>query len=181
MKELWQLFTAFFKLGAFTFGGGMAMLPIIQREAVEVRGWLTEEEMVDCIAVAQSMPGVIAINTATYIGNRRKGAVGAFAATFGVILPSLLIIIAAVLLLNGIGENRYVSGAFTGIKAASCAMILAAAIKLGRQVVRSPLAWVLAVGSFLAIAVFDVTAIWAIIAGAVIGCIYVSMGKGGRE
>ena len=124
MKELFRLFAAFFKMGLFTFGGGLAMLPLIQRTVVEDYQWMTEEEMIDCIAVTQAMPGVIAINAATYVGNKRKGFTGALSATLGVILPSFIVIILAVLFLGAIGENRYVDGAFTGIKAASCGRIL---------------------------------------------------------
>lgn len=87
MKELLRMFAAFFKIGLFTFGGGLAMLPLIQKAAVDDYKWLTEEEMVDCVAVAQAMPGVIAINTATYVGNRKRGFAGALFATLGVILP----------------------------------------------------------------------------------------------
>ena len=172
MKQLFQLFAAFFKIGLFTFGGGLAMLPLIQRAAVDEYKWLTAEEMVDCIAIAQSMPGVIAINSATYIGNKQRGFLGALFATLGVILPSFMIIIFAVLFLEAIGENKYVSGAFAGVKAASCALILLAAWSLGKQVVRNAFAWIVAIVSFVLIAALDVNAIWAIVAGAVSGCIY---------
>lgn len=148
------------------------MLPLIQRTAVEDKGWMTEEEMVDCVAVAQSMPGVIAINAATYIGNRQKGFFGALAATLGVIMPSFIIIILAVLFLQAIGDNSYVNGAFVGIKAASCGLILAAALSLGKQILKNWFTWMLAALSFIIIAVFDITAVWVILAGAVLGCIY---------
>ncbi|MBQ9972186.1 MAG: chromate transporter, partial [Firmicutes bacterium] len=115
MKEIFRMFTGFFKIGMFTFGGGLAMLPLIQKMAVDDYKWLTEEEMVDCVAVTQAMPGVIAINTATYIGYKRRGFAGALFSTLGVILPSFMIIICAVLLLSTIGENKYVDSAFTAI------------------------------------------------------------------
>src|SRR5665648_691716 len=98
MKELFVLFITFFKMGLFTIGGGLAMLPLIQHTIVDKKGWLTEEGMTDCIAVSQSLPGVIAINAATYVGKTRKGFAGALAASFGVILPSFIIIICACLL-----------------------------------------------------------------------------------
>jgi len=159
-------------MGLFTFGGGLAMLPLIQRTAVQEKGWMTDEEMVDCIAVAQSMPGVIAINAATYIGNKQKGFLGALAATLGVVMPSFIIIILAVTFLNAIGDNKYINGAFAGIKAASCGLILVAAIKLGKQVMKTTLAWVLALGSFAVIVIFDVNAVWAVLVGAIVGCVY---------
>ena len=160
---------AFFKMGLFTFGGGLAMLPLIQRTVVEDKKWMTADEMVDCVAVCQSMPGVIAINAATYIGNRKKGAAGAFAATLGVILPSFVIIILAVLFLGAIGDNKYVEGVFTGIKAASCGLILYSAWKLGKQVLKRKWEWLIAVIAFVMIIGFGVTALWAILMGAAAG------------
>jgi len=119
MKELFALFATFFKMGLFTIGGGLAMLPLIQHTVVDKKGWLTEDGMADCIAVSQSLPGVIAINAATYVGKSRKGFAGALAASFGVILPSFIIIICAVIFLGTVGPNQYVEGAFTGIRSYS--------------------------------------------------------------
>ena len=167
-----NLFWEFFKIGIFTIGGGMAMIPQIQRVVVEDKGWLTDEEMIDCIAVSQSMPGVIAINSATYIGRRINGFTGAAAATAGVILPSFVIIILVVSFLGMIGENRYVQGAFTGIKAAVCGLILISAVKLGKQILKGPFEWILAIAALVAIGVFGVTAVWVVLAGAVIGVLY---------
>lgn len=171
MKKLAELFAVFFKMGLFTFGGGLAMLPLIQRTIVTDKGWMNEEEMIDCVAVSQSMPGVIAVNAATYIGAQRKGFLGALAATLGVIMPSFIIIILAVLFLGAIGDNSYVDGAFTGIKAASCALILYAAYTLGKQVLKGKFEWIIAAAAFAAIVIFDVTALWAIVAGAILGVI----------
>ena len=97
-----SLFWEFFKVGMFTIGGGMAMIPQIQQVVVEDRKWLTEEEMIDCIAISQSMPGVIAINSATYIGSRISGIKGALSATLGAVMPSFMIIIAVVMFLGAI-------------------------------------------------------------------------------
>lgn len=172
MKELCRLFIAFFKIGLFTFGGGLAMLPLIQRTVVEDYKWMTEEEMLDCIAVTQAMPGVIAVNAATYIGNRRKGFAGSLAATLGVILPSFIIIILAVLFLGAIGDNKYIDGAFTGVKAASCGLILCAAIKLGKQIMKDWLTWVLAIFAFIVVAFLGINAIAVIVCGAAAGLLY---------
>ncbi|MBR4132704.1 MAG: chromate transporter, partial [Oscillospiraceae bacterium] len=92
MKKYWELFVSFFKVGLLTFGGGYAMLPMLQREVVEKRGWITEEQILDCYAIGQCTPGVIAVNTATFVGFRQAGVLGAAAATVGVVAPSLLII-----------------------------------------------------------------------------------------
>lgn len=172
MKILLQLFFTFFKIGLFTIGGGLAMLPLIQRTVAEEKKWMTEEEMIDCFAVCQALPGVIAINVATYIGKMKKGALGSIAASIGVIAPSFIIIILAVIFLTTIGDNKYISGAFTGIKAASCALILSSAFKLGKQALKGAFAWTVAILSLAMVAFLKITAVWAIIAGALAGLVY---------
>lgn len=154
------------------------MLPFIYRSVVEEKKWLSEKEMLDCIAVSQSLPGVIAINSATYVGSRKAGFPGALAASAGVILPSFTIIILVVSFLGTIGENEYVEGAFTGIKAASCGLILYSAYKLSKQIPPGWLPRLLTLMSFVLIAVFGVSAIWAILAGVVFGLIYQSLATG---
>lgn len=148
------------------------MIPQIQQVVVNDKKWLTEEEMVDCIAVTQSLPGIIAINCGTYIGRRVNGFVGSLAATLGVITPSFFIIIAVVALLGTIGGNPYITGAFTGIKAAVCGLILVTAYRMARQILHKPFQWVLALGALIAVSIFGVTAIWPIVAGAAAGIVY---------
>ncbi len=147
------------------------MLPLIHKLVVDDKKWLSEEETVDCLAVSQALPGVIAINSATYIGKRLCGLAGAAAATLGVIMPSFIIIIAVVSLLGTVSGNAAVEGAFIGIKAAVCGLIIVSAVRLGKKILKDPLTWALAVMAFIMIAVFDITAVWAIIAGAVAGVI----------
>lgn len=181
LKQYASLFWEFFKIGIFTIGGGMAMIPQIQQVAVNDKKWLTEEEMIDCIAISQSMPGVIAINSATYIGRRIKGAGGSLAATAGVVAPSFIIIIIAVTFLDAIGENRYIQGAFTGIKAAVCGLIAVTAVRLARQSLSSIFQWVLAVLAFAAIGIFGITAVWAVLGGAAAGIIYTCIRTGKND
>ncbi|MDD4376649.1 MAG: chromate transporter [Eubacteriales bacterium] len=169
---IFQLFWTFFKLGIFTIGGGMAMIPLMQGIVVDKKGWMTEEEIVDCIAVSQGLPGVIAINMATYIGRKKKGFTGAVVATFGVILPSFIIIILVVELLKGIGDNKYVEGALLGIKAAAAGLIAFSAYKVGRQVLTGKFQWIIAVSAFIAIIVFKINAVWVILSGIIAGIIY---------
>ncbi|MBR3784886.1 MAG: chromate transporter [Firmicutes bacterium] len=164
-----SLFWEFFKLGLFTIGGGMAMLPLIQDIVVEKKGWMSEEEAVDCIAVGQSLPGVIAINMATYIGRQKKGLPGAVCATAGVILPSFLIIILIVEVLEGLGDSRWISGALTGIKAAATGLIGYSAYKIGKKTLNGTLAWILAIGAFTAVAWLEISAVFVIAAGILIG------------
>lgn len=181
-KEHWSLFWEFFKIGLFTIGGGMAMLPLIQKVAVEDKKWLGEEEIVDCLAVSQALPGVIVINSATYIGKRRQGLTGSIAASLGVILPSFIIIILVVTLLGTIGDNPYVKGAFAGVKAAVCGLVIVSACKLGKQILKGPFQWILAALAFLAIGVFRITALWAIVAGAAAGILSLQIrGRNSKE
>ena len=159
-----QLFWLFFKLGLFTIGGGMAMVPLLQEKVCDEKGWMTEEETVDCLAVSQGLPGVVAINMATYVGYKMKKLPGAVIATLGTIIPSFVIIILVVLFLDTIAENIYVQGALTGIRAAATGLIAFAAWKLGKQVLagKGAFEWTLALASFVIIAFFDVNAVWVI-------------------
>ena len=174
---MFELFLAFLKLGLFTIGGGYAMIPQMQQLAVEDHHWLTEEEVVDCIAVSQSLPGVIAINMATYIGRKLYGFKGAVVAAIGVVIPSFVIITLAVLILGAIGENPWVAGAFVGMKAAVCGLILVSAFRLGKQILRTPLQWALMIASFVAIGIFGINAVWVILGAAILGILLNALRK----
>ena len=169
-----QLFWLFFKLGLFTIGGGMAMVPLLQEKVCDEKGWMTEEETVDCLAVSQGLPGVVAINMATYVGYKIKKLPGAVIATLGTIIPSFVIIILVVLFLDTIAENIYVQGALTGIRAAATGLIAFAAWKLGKQVLtgKGVFEWALAWASFVIIAFFDVNAVWVILGSIAVGILY---------
>ena len=134
MKErfqtLWELFLTFAKMGAITFGGGMAMLPILQREIVYGKHWATEEELLDYYAIGQCTPGIIAINTATFIGQKRAGAAGGVAATLGMVFPSLVIISLIAGLISNFSDLAWVRNAFAGIQVCVCVLIFNATIKL---------------------------------------------------
>ena len=130
MKELFDLFWTFCKIGALTFGGGYAMLPLIQREIVENKKWSTEKEILDYYAVGQCTPGVIAVNTATFIGFKLKGIVGGIVATLGVIFPSLIIILIIASFLQSFADLSIVQSAFAGIRVAVVALIITTVIKL---------------------------------------------------
>lgn len=136
MKLLIQLFLIFAKMGAVTFGGGYAMLPILQREVVDNHHWATDEELMDYYALGQVTPGMIAVNVATFIGLKLKGFWGGLFATIGVITPSMIIITVIAMFLTQFEENPYVVHAFTGIRACVCILILDAVIKLGKKSVR---------------------------------------------
>lgn len=133
MKELIRLFLVFAKIGATTFGGGYAMLPILQREVVEKYHWATEEELMDYYAIGQCTPGIIAVNTATFIGYKQFGIIGGIFATLGVVAPSVVIISIIAAFLNNFAELSFVKHAFNGIRACVCVLILDSVIKLGKK------------------------------------------------
>ena len=133
MKELLLLFAVFAKIGGFTFGGGYAMLPILQREIVDKRQWATQEELMDYFAIGQCTPGIIAVNTATFIGYKRKGVLGGIFATLGVVTPSIVIITVIAAFIQGFQHIEAVQWAFEGVRAAVVALTLSAVIKLGKK------------------------------------------------
>ena len=132
MNKHVELFTSFFKICLFTFGGGLAMIPLISKEAVEKRGWVTEDEILDMVAIAESTPGVIAVNSATYIGYKVGGFFGSLLATLGVTIPSFTIICLLSLIIEQFLANTYVAYAFMGIRCAVAMLILSAAIRLAK-------------------------------------------------
>lgn len=135
MKLLLQMFITFAKVGVMTFGGGYAMLPILQREVVENKGWATEEELVDYFAIGQCTPGVIAVNTATFIGQKLKGTWGAIFATLGVVFPSLIIISLLAGVIEAFSHLTWVQHAFGGIRVCVCVLIANAVVKLYKKAV----------------------------------------------
>lgn len=133
MKELWDLFVTFARIGGFTFGGGYAMLPMLQKEVVEARHWATEEELVDYFAIGQCTPGIIAVNTATFIGYKLRGIIGGIVATLGVIAPSMVIITIIAAFIKGFADIPAVGHAFAGVRACVCVLIFNAVVKLGKK------------------------------------------------
>lgn len=133
MKELLDLFLVFARIGGFTFGGGYAMLPILQREVVEKRGWATEEELMDYYAIGQCTPGIIAVNTSTFIGYKLRGIVGGIVATLGCIFPSLVIITIIAAFIQNFAEYAVVQHALAGIRVCVCILIINAVLKLGKK------------------------------------------------
>ena len=133
MGTLTELFVTFAKIGAMTFGGGYAMLPILQREVVEKKRWATDEEVMDWYAIGQCTPGVIAVNTATFVGEKQAGRVGGIVATLGIVFPSLVIITIIAAFIQGFADLPAVKNAFAGIRACVCVLILNAVVKLWKK------------------------------------------------
>lgn len=133
MKQYWELFIIFFKIGAFTFGGGYAMIPLIRNEIVGKKGWMEDEEFMDMLAIAQSMPGPIALNTALFVGSKRLGFKGSLFSGAGVILPSFIVILLIAMVFTQFKDNPVVERIFKGIRPAVVALIVAPLLSLGRS------------------------------------------------
>ena len=172
MQELIQLFLIFAKCGVCTFGGGYAMLPILQRELVAGRGWVTDEEITDYYAVGQCTPGIIAVNVATFIGMKRRGWIGAVFSTLGIVFPSVVIITLIAALLSGFAENEYVIHALAGVRAAVCGLVAVTVFNLIRKNIRDLFAVVIALVSFAVMMFFDLSPVIVVVCAAVLGIIY---------
>lgn len=135
MKELIELFVSFAKVGVMTFGGGLAMLPMLQREIVERRSWASEQELTDYYAIGQCTPGIIAVNTATFVGQKRKGIAGGIVATLGLVFPSIVIITVVAAVLGNFSSLPAVKNAFAGVRVCVCVLILNAVVKLWKKTV----------------------------------------------
>ena len=170
-KKLWKLFVTFFKIGAFTFGGGYAMIPLIQREVSEKNGWITDEEILEVVAIAESTPGPIAINSATFVGYKVCGFWGSFFCTLGVVLPSFLIILGISEILELVKDYRVVKYAFMGIRAGVVALVIKALIKMYKACPKSAVSYFIMGLSFVFAVFTNISMIYVIIACALIGLV----------
>ncbi len=155
-----ELFTTFFKIGAFTFGGGYAMIPLIRTEVVEKKQWMKEEDIVDMLAVAESTPGPLAINSATFVGYHKAGTKGAACATIGVMLPSFFIILLLSSVLRQFEQLKVVSYAFWGIRIGVLGLILHAAGTMAKGCRKDLFSYIVVLVAFLAVTWLDISSIW---------------------
>ena len=169
MNILIELFTVFFKLGAFTIGGGIAMLPLLQNTLINEKKWFTKEEFMDIVAVCQSLPGVVAINMATYVGYKKKGLIGSVVSTFGVTIPSFTMILIIARFITSLGDNGVLMGAMAGLRAAALGMVVVALIQLMPAAIKNKWAMLAAVVAFVLIAVLKVNTAYVILLFAVLG------------
>ena len=177
MRELIEILKSFLKIGAFTFGGGYAMISIIQYEVVTRRKWLSEKEFVELLTIAQAAPGPISLNTAVFVGYKCKGYKGALAAIMGVVIPSFVIILLVAIFFHTMRDNRWVDAAFRGMRPAVVALIVAPIVGLTKG-----LHWVLiavAAATALVVWYFGISPVLLLIAGAVGGALWVA--KRGKE
>lgn len=176
MKELLELFSIFARIGCFTFGGGYAMLPMLQKEVVEKNKWATEEEIMDYYAIGQCTPGIIAVNTATFIGYKQKGLLGALFATGGMVFPSLVIITVIATFIQNFAQLEIVSHAFSGIRVAVCLLVLNAVIKMWKTSVVDKLGLIIFILVFIFTAFLNISPVYVVIATALTGIISKKVG-----
>ncbi len=168
LKRMLSLFLTFLKIGGFTFGGGYAMIPLIQKEVVDNKKWVTDDDILEIIAIAESTPGPIAINSATFIGYKTCGFWGSFCATFGVVLPSFVIIMIIAFLLSGFAEITAVKYAFFGIRAGVLALLLKSFWGMFKKCPKNAVAYSVAAAAFLA-SILSLNTLIIIVSAAIIG------------
>ncbi|MBQ7600530.1 MAG: chromate transporter [Clostridia bacterium] len=172
LRKLPELFVTFLKIGAFTFGGGYAMIPLIQKEAVEKKGWIKDDDILEIVAIAESTPGPIAVNAATFVGFRTAGFWGAFSATLGLVIPSFAIILLISFLLREFREIRAVRYAFIGIRAAVLALIVRALISMYKQSPKKIISYVIMAASLILVAFFRINVIFVILGCGLCGLVF---------
>lgn len=176
MKELLDLFLTFARIGGLTFGGGYAMLPMLQKEVVENKGWAQAEEIMDYYAIGQCLPGIIAVNTAVFIGQKRRGAAGGVAAALGVVFPSLVIITIIAAFIGGFADLPMVRNAFAGIRVCVCVLIFNAVLKLWKKAVVDWRALVIFLAVFLGASFTGLSPILFVLLSATAGILLKSLG-----
>ena len=172
MKILLDLYITFFKIGAFTFGGGYAMLPLLQRELVDKRKWITEEEMLDYYAIGQTTPGIIAVNTSTFCGRKRKGNLGGIFASLGFITPSIIIITLIANFLKEFSHLLLIQHAFAGIRSAVSALVLNTGINMVKKTANTKVKILIFVLTFIAIGIFSISPMIIVIACGIFGILF---------
>lgn len=160
--SLWKLFGVFAKMGAFTIGGGYAMLPLIEQEMTS-RGWISQEDIQDIIVLAQSAPGILAVNMAIFTGHKIKGLAGSIVAAVGAVLPSLLIILLIAMFFTEFKDNNIVRRIFQGVRPAAVALILVPAVRMAQSGCKSWWTWAIAIASLLGVAFLKISPIWIIL------------------
>lgn len=172
MAVIWDLFITFFRIGAFSFGGGYAMIPLLESEVIDIRGWLTNAEFIDIIAVAEMTPGPIAVNSATFVGYRVANTLGSVIATIGVVLPSLLVMLTILTFINRFRNSKYVDWVFKGIRPVVLGLIAAAAVSVGFSSIIDLKSALIAVGIFYLVAIRKINPILAIVIAGGLGAIF---------
>lgn len=178
--SLWEIFIVFSKIGALTFGGGYAMLPIINKEAVERRGWITQEEVMDYYAVSQCLPGIIAINTAVFVGSKLRGKRGGIIAALGVTFPSLVIIMIIAAVLAPYMNNPIVQKAFIGVRVAVAALIIQSIATMWKKGVKDVFTAIIFAVAFALSALTNISTVLIIVCAVVVGIVIKVFARKGK-
>ena len=149
LKLLFELYWSFFKIGGLTFGGGLTMLPMLERELIEKRNWISEEELLDCYAIGQCTPGIIAVNTATFVGYKKAGIAGGIFSTLGMISPSIIVISIIANFLREFMDNKWFIHAMMGVRGVVCALLMNTVINLGKKSLKNLTTWLIAIAILL--------------------------------
>ena len=176
MKDLMQLYWAFFRIGGLTFGGGLTMLPMLKYELVEKKEWVSEEQLLDCYAIGQCTPGIIAVNTATYVGYLRKGVMGGIVSTAGMVSPSLIIITLIAFCLRSFMDNVWLQHALMGVRGVVCALMLNTVISLAKKSLVSPACYVICIAAFFLALLSGMPTVVIVIIAGICGVLIQKMG-----
>lgn len=171
-----ELFCSFFQIGILTFGGGLTMLPMLKFEVVEKRGWTTEEELLDCYAIGQCTPGIIAVNTATYVGYKQCGVIGGICATAGMVAPSLIIITIIAAFLRQFMDNVWLQHALMGVRGVVCGLMLNTVLTLAKKSLIHPICWVVCAVVFVLATFSPLPTILLVVLAAVSGILLAKFG-----
>lgn len=177
MKKLFEMFMVFFKIGAFTIGGGYAMVPLIEKQVVENKKWIEKEEFIDMIALAQSCPGVLAVNTAIFVGYKTAGYAGVFFTVLGAVLPSFLIILLIASIFVGIKDSPVVERIFMGIRPAVVALIAAPVYRMGKNAKINKRTIIIPIIAAILVAFAKITPVYIILTAALGGILYMKYGR----
>lgn len=181
IKSLWELFFLFFKIGFVTFGGGMGMFPILERELIEKRKWTTHKDLMDYYAIGQSTPGIIAVNVATFLGYKKSGIWGACLATAGIITPSIIVITLLAHFISEFNHIVWVQKALAGVNVAVAALLTKAVISFGKNAIVNTLTLIIYVIAFLLFFIFKINSIFIIIGGILLGILFFFIKKDSAE
>lgn len=181
LKTLWHLFVIFFKAGTFTFAGGLAMLPVIQKDVVEKYALMSKDDFLEYATLSQTLPGVIALNCAAFVGRRAAGFWGMLVAGFGATFSAFVLMLAATILLQLVPQGGAFAGAFRGIRAASSALILSAAVSLGKHNLKTAFALIVTLAAFALVLFAGLSAPIVILAAGAAGCAYQWLKSRGKK
>jgi chromate transporter len=173
LLELLELYYTFVKIGTFTIGGGLAMMPMLRRELIDNRGWITEEELLDYYAVGQSTPGIIAVNVSTFVGYKRAGIIGGIIGTLGMVTPSFVIIMLLARLINSVSEHENAKKALLGINVAVAALLTHVVFSFAKKTIKTPVNLIFMLVSFFCVGVLKLPSYIIILAAIAIACVLV--------